>query len=61
MVSSLFKVGTSVSAVGLTSEKNGVEKLFATDSTRSPGSRNKAKKSFSHVLIMTGRDRTSMP
>lgn len=61
MVSSLFKVGTSVSAVGFTSAKQGVEMLFAIDGTKNPGNRKQNKKSFSHLLIMAGGDRTRLP
>lgn len=61
VVSSLFKVGTSVSAVGFTSGKNGAGMLFATDRTKSPGRRKQSKKYFSLVLIMAGRDRTRIP
>ena len=38
-----------------------MEMLFAIDSTKSPGRRKQSKKSFSHVLIMAGRERTRIP
>lgn len=54
-------MGTSVSAVGFTSAKQGVEMPFAIDGTKMPGNGKQSKKSFSHVLVMAGRDRTRVP
>lgn len=41
VVSSLFKVGTSVSAVGFMSEKNGAEMLFRIDPKQNKQNRQK--------------------
>lgn len=54
-------MGTSVSAVGFTSAKQGVEMLCAIGGTRRPGNGKQSKKSFSYVLVMAGRDRTRVP